>query len=91
MDYGSRFTTSQGIYIADVWRIFEKEGSAIAILDNAKLLDSQGRDWVTQSSALCVSPEIFINPSTLVSMIGDHQAFYVPLPRACSLFFEKKK
>lgn len=88
--YWARLTTAHGLYHADDWKVVVAKDGVMITLMNAKIRDSQGRDWVTKISKLETSPEIHVPVTTMVTVIGERAAFHTPLPRGCSLYLEQK-
>lgn len=88
--YWARFVTGTAMYKTSTWSHEWTDDQVIITLRNARIRDSQGRGFVTEMLAARRSPRIAVPVATLVTVIGRKQAYHVPLPRACSLYLEKK-
>ena len=89
--YWLRLTTGNCLYHAEVWSANHHEAGVIIHLQNARIRDPQGRDFVTHGYRILRSPVVMVPFATRLTVSGEKDAFHVPLPRACSVYLEQRK
>lgn len=92
-DFGVKYlSANRGICMPDSWEILSSQGLVIVVLLNPTILDPQGRKWIADQFQRKIygSLQISIPASHRYTDIGNGTAFYLPLPSAGYLHFEKK-
>jgi len=91
-DFGVKYlSVNRGIHMSDSWEIIKHPQLLIVVLFNPKILDPQGRKWIDQEFQRKVEElQVSIPIDHRYTDIGNGTAFYLPLPGAGYLHFEKK-
>jgi hypothetical protein len=88
--YWVRLATASAIYRADTWVLQITDDGEIALrLKHAVIRDPQNRgpEFAPRVSD---SPAVVLGSLKFVSVIGPHHGYYIPLPLAHHLYFERK-
>lgn len=88
-DYWVRLVASSSNRRSEHWTLGIDEEYICVCMHNAIILDPQNRgpEFEPRVSS---SPIIQLDREMFVSVVGDHHGYHVPLPRGCSLYFERK-